>query len=724
MDKLFNIRKMDNLKVLLGDPRYDTVLVHSNYVPIGIGYIGSYLKKKLENTVNVELKISTQPEEIFDLLDNWKPDVIGISNYMWNSSMSNLICNYAKKKNTKTLCILGGPEFPPGTGAKDIKNTTHDQTYDKTLKYLIDRPSVDYFTFSDGEVAFLELVKTFIEKNYSLKIMKDKDKAIEGCVFVSKDKKKLLVGKYIQRIGIDGSIKAYGRDVIPSPYTSGLLDKFLDGRFVPAFETARGCPFMCTFCDQGLDTHKITNHSNARTAEDMMYVGERVSQLKNGIKYIEFFDSNWGMFEKDLEFADDILKIIKKYNWPEYIVSQPPKSNRDNMLKINNKLKNIVRFGLAMQSLNSETLKDIKRKNWSRKEYRDFINEIKKRGLTAASEMIIPLPGETEETYFEGQKFLMNNNVTPDTHTLVMLCGSELGRDGAIKKYNMKTKFRILPKQFGEYRGEKTLEIEKICAGTNTMSFQNYLNCRNYSFIVKLLNHRLFSPIYKLTQKFGISWYDLTKMVTKVIQDKNFKGKLKDLYNEFCEESHNELFNSAEEARIFYSRPENYKSLLKGDIGENLIQKYLAKALFSYKDIILTVFYAIRNIPNKNYNGKLNLILNSSEKWLINLYMINELFGNRHEVKENNNYKLNIDFDFPAWLSKSHLPISQFIENSTYKLYYDSKKIYSLRNEIRSIYGKEEQRAFARYLSKVSNLVGGADTMQKQFQKINHKQYS
>ena len=101
MDKLFNVRKMDNLKVLLGDPRHDTVLVHSNYVPIGIGYIGSYLKKKLENTVNVELKISTQPEEIFDLLDNWKPDIIGISNYMWNSSMSNLICNYAKKKILK-----------------------------------------------------------------------------------------------------------------------------------------------------------------------------------------------------------------------------------------------------------------------------------------------------------------------------------------------------------------------------------------------------------------------------------------------------------------------------------------------------------------------------------------------------------------------------------------------------------------------------------------------
>ena len=55
-------------KILLADTRYDTVGAHSNYVPIGIGYIGAYLKEKLKD-YDIDLKLSTKPEEVFDLID-------------------------------------------------------------------------------------------------------------------------------------------------------------------------------------------------------------------------------------------------------------------------------------------------------------------------------------------------------------------------------------------------------------------------------------------------------------------------------------------------------------------------------------------------------------------------------------------------------------------------------------------------------------------------------
>ncbi len=689
---------MKNIKILLGDPRHYTVGPHSNYVPINIGYIGSYLLKKITK-VNIELKLAVTPEEIFSTIKVWKPDIIGMSNYCWNAELSNIICEEAKKINNNTLCILGGPEFPAGTGARKIENTSKEPTYDKCLKYLKDRSAVDYFAFSDGETTFIELVEEFINNSFSLKLMKAKDKPVKGCASLSINKSKLLVGEYIDRIGIKGSIKTEGRDEIPSPYLTGLLDKFLDGRMMAAFETARGCPFLCTFCDQGLDENKITAFSSKRLADEMMYVGEKISKIEKGSKTISIFDSNWGLFEKDIELADEIAKVMEKYDWPQYIFCSTPKNKRENLLKINDKLKNRVSVGLAMQSMDGDVLSNIKRKNLDYEKQINHIKEIQKRDKQANTELIIPLPGETKKSYFEGLKFLMDNNVMTSTYTLMMLCGAELGRDEAINKYKIKSKFRILPKQFGEYHGKKIFEIEQVCIGTNTMSYQDYLDCRNFSFFVRLFAQQIFTPIHKLTKKLGISWYSFIKEMSHVVQDEKFSGRLKEIYNGFCLESHEELFDTKEDAIEFYSKQNNYNSLLQGDIGENLSEKYTSKAILSFEDILTTIFYVIKNKLINKKNEELISILNSGEQWLKNLYMIEEIFDDKKEFNKLDQYELNIDFDFPKWLDNDISSNEQFKKSCKYMIDYDTKKIHYFRNEKKSIFKNyNENRALGRFI--------------------------
>jgi len=708
---------MKKIKVLLADPRHSTVGTHSGYVPINIGYIGAFLQNELKE-FNIDLRLEVDTEEIFKLLDSWKPDVVGMSNYVWNASLSNLFCNRAKNINKNTLCILGGPEFPAGTGARRIENTSIEPTYDKSLKYLIDRPSVDYFAYCDGEVVFLEIIKSFIKNNFLVKKMKNNNVPIKGCASLSKNNDKLLIGEYIPRIGMEGSIKSEGRDVIPSPYLSGMLDKFLDGSLMPAFETARGCPFLCTFCDQGIDETKITAFSSKRLAEEMMYVGKKIYNIEKGTKTIGIFDSNWGLFEKDVQLADEIAKVMNKYDWPKYIFCSTPKNKKENLLKIDDKLKNRVSIGLAMQSMNSDVLTKIKRKNIGYLQQIETIKAIQKRGKQANTELIIPMPGETEQTYFEGLKFLMDNNVMTGTYTLMMLCGAELGRDEAIKKFGMISKFRILPKQFGNYYGNKVFEIEQVCVGTDTMNYESYLRCRNMSFIVRLFAQQIFSPIHKLTEKLGISWFNLTKEITNTIQDKNFKGKLKDLYDGFCTESHEELFDSREDANNFYSNEKNYQSLVQGDIGENLSEKYTAKAILAFDDILTTIFYIIKNKLIKDLNKDSELIINSAEKWLKNLYLIDEIFDDKKEFEKLKNYELKIDFDFPNWVEKNHLPFDQFKSKCTYKVDYDIKKMNNFRNEKKTIFSDYKgSRGLARFIR--AQMQKGPAVFEKQFQKIN-----
>ena len=710
---------MKKIKILLVDPRHDIVGTHSNYAPINIAYIASYIKEKLKNEIDLQLELSTKPKETFEFIDNFKPEIIAISNYVWNSSLSNFICEYAKKTNPRTLCVLGGPEFPAGTGARKIEDTAEDKTYSKCLDYLIERPSVDYFAYSDGEVAFLEIIKKFIENNFSVESMKNLDEPIKGCASLSKSKSILLVGDYIPRIGMEGSVKAYGRDVIPSPYLNGILDKFLDGTYVPAFETARGCPFQCTFCDQGLDQSKITSFSTQRLTEEMHYVGEKMSKIKNGTKTVTITDSNFGLFQKDVDLADNILDVIEKYDWPKSVEAITPKSNRDNMFKINDILKNRVNFGLSMQSINTETLTDIKRKNWTLNQYVDFIKNLEKRGKSPSSEIIIPLPNETEESYYEGIKFLMDHNVQAGTYTLMMLCGTELGRDKAINKYKMKSKYRVLPKQFGEYRGKKCFEIERVCVENNTMPFQSYLNCRNYSFVVKLLANQVFSPINKLTNKLGINWYDFSKKLTEVIRGSEFTGEFKNLYNDFCKESSNELFDSEEEAINFYSKDNNYKKLIKGDVGENLASKYNAKSLLILKDIISTIFFVIKNKFKDTYDEKFNSIISSSEIWLKNLYMIDEIFSKNQDIDKISKYNLKIDFDFPEWLLKSNMPFEEFKKDTIYEINYDIEKIKDMKTELSSVYGnygEDKVRILGRFL--MEHINKDVDIFKKDFHKL------
>ena len=705
---------MKKLKVLLCDARHSTIGAHSNYVPIGIGYIGSYIKEQIKG-VDIELILSIDPDEIFDLLKNWKPDVVACSNYIWNSHISNFICDEAKKINPNTLCILGGPEFPAGTGQRRIMNTNQDQTFDKCFDYLLARPSVDYFAWSDGEVVVLEIIQQFINKNFSVDDIKKNDEPIKGCASISLDKKKLLVGEYLARIGMEGSVKSEGRDIILSPYTTGLLDKFLDGQSIPAFETARGCPFMCTFCDQGLDASKVTAFSSKRLMEEFWYVGEKMSKHKDGTKIVAIFDSNWGLFEKDVELSEYVLEVMNKYDWPEHIECLTPKSNRENLLKINDILKNRVQVGLSMQSMNIQTLSDIKRKNWTTAEYLDFVEEIKKRGKAATSEMIIPLPGETKETYFEGIEFLMEHNIQPGTYTLMMLDGAELGRDAAIKRFGMKGKWRILPKQFGEYNGKKIFEVEQACIETNTMSFESYLECRDYSFILRLISSQSFLPIYKLAKQLNISWFEVSKKLSELVQDKNYNGKLKEIFKNFCKESHDELFETQQETIEFYSIEENYQKLVSGDIGDNLLGKYSALGLLHMSDVISAIFYVIKNKFDIATNEKSKKILESSEKWLKNIYMIDKIFD--YDIDNQKKHKIEIDFDFPSWLTEDTKPINSFIKDAVYEFSYDKDKLAYLRRELNIISASTNEIALGKLL--MQQAARSFNIFEKQYTKIN-----
>lgn len=683
---------METIKVLLGDPRHHTAGVHSTYVPVGIGYIATYLSAIIP-TQNFEVKISVDPDEILDLIDEWKPNILGFSSYIWNSNLSYRFCEYAKEKNDDTLCILGGPEFPSGTNQTSFTETVSKECFD----YLIEKPCIDYYTYSDGENSFASIVMKYIKTGFSSKLMRNFNVIAEGSMNLSSDMQNILIGQPITRSGLSNKID--GRDFIPSPYLSGHLDKFLNGKFIPSFETARGCPFFCSFCDQGLDEAKIVSFSTQRMCEELDYIAERVTKF-NGTKSIAFHDSNWGMYKKDLILSDHLLKLINEKDWPKYIEISTPKNKKQQIFDIDKKLKNRVGIALSQQSMNRDTLTLIKRDNIETNEqYIDFVKEIQKRDKNALCALIVPLPNETKQTYYDGVKVLMDNEVSMSTYTLMMLQGAELGREDAIKEYDMKAKWRIVPRDFGEYRGKKVFDIERVCVANNTMSFQDYLNCRRFSLIIYLFTNSVFFPLVKLIkEELKISNFEFVKAVfdnlehnNKEYLNTNSTNNFSKIYFEFSRECEQELFDSKEDIYEFYSKDENYNKLLSTELGDNLLRKYSVKLICNaFTDAINLSIEIIPDMIAKNGLSKDDTrgILNSLKLWLTNLYVFNALFD--WDEEKNNETEISLEFDIPAWYKSDQKSILNFKKKTDYKLIYN-KKNEQLKDEIMSLFDGEDK---------------------------------
>ena len=323
--------------------------------------------------------------------------------------------------------------------------------------------------------------------------------------------------------------------------------------------------------------------------------------------------------------------------------------------------------------------------------------------------MIIPLPGETKETYYDGVKFLMDKGIQPETYTLMLLVGAEFGRDRAIKKHKMKSKYRILPKQFGSYNGKKSFEIEKVCIATESMNEQDYLECRNFGFVNRVLSNPLFNNVYKLAKKLNISWFDLSKKFSDFVKSEEYNGEFKQIYLNFCMESENELFDTIEEAEKFYSNEDNYKALLKGEVGENLIAKYTVQSLSSYNEIIEIIFKVFSKYFNSNLNNVPENVISSAISWLKDLYIINEILEvEKNSISEKN---INLDFDFPNWIKSDHNEIGSYNTKKIYKISSNQELIKNIKEEMQINFGNDKNRAFGRYMERRGR--GNIDFLEK-----------
>ena len=246
-----------------------------------------------------------------------------------------------------------------------------------------------------------------------------------------------------------------------------------------------------------------------RVQSEIQYIAEHIPKNTHSL---HISDLNFGMYPRDIEICESLAKIQEKFDYPKYIKCTTGKNQKDKIIKAIKRLNSSLRVTMSVQSLDPNVLNNIRRDNISVDHMLALYPAIKKADLQTTSEVILGLPGETYSNHIQTLRDLIRAKMDEIVvHTCMLLDGSEMNLPEERKKWGMKTKFRVLQRDFAQLSsGKKVIEYEEVVVSSNTMTFEEYINLRNLAFIIFVTNQGIvFDAIQKLLREQDIDVFEL-----------------------------------------------------------------------------------------------------------------------------------------------------------------------------------------------------------------------
>ena len=482
--------------IYFADLTHCGTITNADTFPLGIGSIAATVAHRFLGLVSVEL--FKFPDDLNQALENDFPDILCLSNYAWNLNLSLAFARYVREHSPNTIIVMGGPNICITEAGREV--------------FLVDHDYIDFYIKYEGEIAFCDLLSQLFDSNFEVNKIREKKIKVANLLYVE------------DNILIEGpDYRITDLSDIPSPYTTGLLDKFFAQGLRPLVEFSRGCPYSCTFCT---DFHELRNRHVRRDLEyverEITYIAERVAAASDLI----IADLNFGMYKEDIEVAKIIRAAIDRYHWPKSITGSPGKSQPERVAEvvsiINGRDHGILKFAASMQSTNKDVLNLIKRKNLPLDRFNSLVSspDHLSEFTEYFTELIIGLPGDTKEKHYQSLRDVVDKlgmNVV-NVHQLALLKGAPLALPEQKLLYEFDERYRVLVGCIGTCQiGQSNIscaEIEEIVVASNSLSFDDWLDCRVMNLLIKIyIDRDYFVEIFGLVRRMGLSPLDLLEVL-------------------------------------------------------------------------------------------------------------------------------------------------------------------------------------------------------------------
>lgn len=422
-------------------------------------------------------------------------DVLGLSCYMWNWDLQGRIAQAVKSHNPGCLVVAGGPQ-------PDYKDPL----------FFKKHPYIDMVVVKDGEIPFSKILTTIVNG---------------GRDFTH------IAGLYLPSASDNGHLHTGPTEIVTTFDYSPYIDQsaYFEATFRPAnhgdfqyhavWETNRGCPYSCSYCDWGSATmSKIRRFDMARIEAEV----EWLAWMRLHVLFLA--DANFGILPRDVEIADMITSNYAKSGYPRYLAYSSAKNNPERSVAISRKffVAGITgKHELSIQHTRKEVLAATDRANISSDKQVAVVKELMAEGVPIDVQLIRGIPGDTYELSKLCLADLMEMGIH-ETYTIYpyqLLPNAPAADSAYLEEWKVGTITRYSFVTTDGKRSPDDIRLatrNRIIVESKTFSRADWVSMNSYAALAQALHNagvtRLISMYLRLTH--GVAYHEFYQ---RVIED-------------------------------------------------------------------------------------------------------------------------------------------------------------------------------------------------------------